>query len=78
MLPDGAHDRSEDWTVFYLGQIPPLTVDRALLCKATADLKGKGKAVESDNADSAAEEGDPGLLFVMSLVRTKKDASVRR
>ncbi|BGO91277.1 hypothetical protein NBRC10512_008231 [Rhodotorula toruloides] len=78
MLPDGAHDRPEDWTVFYLGQIPPLTIDRALLAKTRADLKGKGKAVEGDEADLGAGEEDNGLLYVMSLVRTKKDASVRR
>ncbi|BGP31722.1 hypothetical protein JCM10296v2_003496 [Rhodotorula toruloides] len=78
MLPDGAHDRPEDWTVFYLGQIPPLTIDRALLAKTRSDLKGKGKAVEGDGADLGAGEEDNGLLYVMSLVRTKKDASVRR
>ncbi|GAA5928125.1 AFI1/MesA family protein [Sporobolomyces koalae] len=54
MLPDGAHDRTEDWTVFYLNQIQPLTV------------------VEPSHPR------EPGLLYVLSLVRTKKDASVRR
>ncbi|GAA5849623.1 hypothetical protein JCM8547_000514 [Rhodosporidiobolus lusitaniae] len=80
MLPDGAHDRPEDWTVFYLNQVPGLTVDPSLL--AQADPKGKGKAVDQDggqeNAGGKAEKDDGGLLYVMSLVRTKKDASVRR
>ncbi|BGP24301.1 hypothetical protein JCM10295v2_003211 [Rhodotorula toruloides] len=78
MLPDGAHDRPEDWTVFYLGQIPPLTVDRALLAKTRTELKGKGKAIDGDEAHVEAGEEENGLLHVMSLVRTKKDASVRR
>jgi hypothetical protein len=73
MLPDGAHDRAEDWTVFYLNQVPGLTVDSSLL----DDVKGKGRAQEgAENGDKKEEEG--GLLYVMSLVRTKKDATVRR
>ncbi|GAA5958013.1 hypothetical protein JCM21900_004745 [Sporobolomyces salmonicolor] len=76
MLPDGAHDRTEDWTVFYLNQVPALTVDPSLLTStpegAEASAKGKGRAVDAGGAK------DDGLLYVMSLVRTKKDASVRR
>ncbi|GAA5997729.1 AFI1/MesA family protein [Rhodotorula paludigena] len=71
MLPDGAHDRPEDWTVFYLNQVPALTV---------RDAKGKGKALDQDgdNGTGATNDADGGLLYVMSLVRTKKDATVRR
>ncbi|GAA5940474.1 hypothetical protein JCM1841_001028, partial [Sporobolomyces salmonicolor] len=76
MLPDGAHDRTEDWTVFYLNQVPALTIDPSLLTStpegAEASAKGKGRAVDAGGAK------DDGLLYVMSLVRTKKDASVRR
>ncbi|GAA5868799.1 hypothetical protein JCM1840_005123 [Sporobolomyces johnsonii] len=76
MLPDGAHDRTEDWTVFYLNQVPGLTVDPSLLAStpegAEASAKGKGRAVDAGGAR------DDRLLYVMSLVRTKKDASVRR
>ncbi|GAA5914657.1 hypothetical protein JCM8208_000402, partial [Rhodotorula glutinis] len=89
MLPDGAHDRPEDWTVFYLNQVPGLIVDPAPLAQARADLKGKARALDQDAAGAADEDGvavtpvhhdddGGGLLFVMSLVRTKKDASVRR
>ena len=86
MLPDGAHDHPEDWTVFYLNQVPGLIVDPAPLAQARADLKGKARAVDEDAATPAADDGvtltashdEGGLLFVMSLVRTKKDASVRR
>ncbi|GAA5982185.1 hypothetical protein JCM10908_004772 [Rhodotorula pacifica] len=83
MLPDGAHDRPEDWTVFYLGQVPALVPDPSLLAKARADIKGKGRAAdegppEREDAREAPPRDDKGLLYVMSLVRTKKDASVRR
>lgn len=52
MLPDGAHSRSEDWTIFYLNQT------QAVMCTAES------------------EEGK--LLYVLNLVRTKKDDKVRR
>lgn len=87
MLPDGAHDRAEDWTVFYLNQIPGLTVDSSLLNSPTnperaegtsAAVKGKLRAPESNAAAAHGAEGQGELLYVMSLVRTKKDASVRR
>ncbi|GAA5968749.1 hypothetical protein JCM11641_000720 [Rhodosporidiobolus odoratus] len=58
MLPDGAHDRQEDWTVFCLNQVPGLTLD----------TKAKSKDTQPET----------GLYYVMSLVRTKMDAAVRR
>lgn len=78
MLPDGAHDRPEDWTVFYLNQVPALTTDPSLL--AQADIKRKGRGLEGDAVGDQAPKKDDkaGLLYVMSLVRTKKDATVRR
>ncbi|ORY92415.1 docking domain of Afi1 for Arf3 in vesicle trafficking-domain-containing protein [Leucosporidium creatinivorum] len=89
MLPDGAHDRTEDWTVFYLNQIPGLTVDSSLLDspnnpgRIDSSLAGKGKGRASENGSGAPSFAttmgtDGELLYVMSLVRTKKDASVRR
>jgi hypothetical protein len=88
MLPDGAHDRTEDWTVFYLNQIPGLTVNSSLLnspsnperieSSSMGGSKGKGRAFESGAPSFATAGSDGELLYVMSLVRTKKDASVRR
>lgn len=89
MLPDGAHDRGDDWTIFYLNQVPGLTVDSSLM-QLSGELddpdastvaargsvgsrKGKGRA-----DDTRDDEGSPKLLYVMSLVRTQMDATVRR
>ncbi|KAL1918084.1 uncharacterized protein VTP21DRAFT_3350 [Calcarisporiella thermophila] len=58
MLPDGAHMRSEDWTVFFLNQTVP-----------------------DPDAISSGTNGDKEkkpLLYVLNLVRTKHDASVKR
>lgn len=83
MLPDGAHDRQEDWTVFYLNQIPALTVDKSLLDSPNNPERPEGAPERALNSKMSAEQllqkKEPKeLLYVMSLVRTKKDASVRR
>lgn len=59
MLPDGAHMRSEDWTIFFLNQhIPdPEKIDA--------------------EADQDEAERKP-LLYVLNLVRTKHDPTVKR
>lgn len=96
MLPDGAHDRNEDWTIFYLNQIPGLTIDTTITSSTTEDsnenesdhnntLMGnnlEGGRINSEfnnnnnNATRISKQGE--LLYVMSLVRTKKVASVKR
>ncbi|GAA5824786.1 hypothetical protein JCM10212_004929 [Sporobolomyces blumeae] len=89
MLPDGAHDRPEDWTVFYLNQIPSLTVDPTLLSSTPEGLEAQAKRTSRGGEPTSGLEGvagsrsggtteGRGLLYVMSLVRTKKDATVRR
>ena len=83
MLPDGAHDRQEDWTVFYLNQIPALTVDSSLLDSLDNPERPEGskerKLTPKMSAEQLLQKKEPReLLYVMSLVRTKKDASVRR
>ncbi|SCV67839.1 BQ2448_5450 [Microbotryum intermedium] len=75
MLPDGAHDRQEDWTVFYLNQIPPLTISDP----STASTSESDATSVTSGAAGAEVNGQKSeLLYVMSLVRTKKDATVRR
>ncbi|PWN23179.1 spindle pole body interacting protein [Microstroma glucosiphilum] len=54
MLPDGAHARSEDWTVFFLPD------------------------AEAGPSKSSSSSSQPDLTYVINLVRTKHDSSVRR
>ncbi|KAF9981303.1 hypothetical protein BGZ75_007450 [Mortierella antarctica] len=57
MLPDGAHLRPADWTIFFLNQAKP--------------------APWNGNKALTDGEGNP-LLYVLNLVRTNHDASIRR
>jgi hypothetical protein len=63
MLPDGAEKHLEDWTIFFLNQTPFSMIAPVL-------------ALESP--DSTGKENNPDLLYVLNLVRTKHDKSVRR
>jgi hypothetical protein len=67
MLPDGAERHLEDWTIFFLNQTPFNTIAPVL-------------ALETELSDnlSIGEDGRPELLYVLNLVRTKHDKSVRR
>ncbi|KAH9973799.1 spindle pole body interacting protein [Lactifluus volemus] len=63
MLPDGAEKHLEDWTIFFLNQTPFNMIAPVL-------------ALESP--DGEGKENKPELLYVLNLVRTKHDKSVRR
>ena len=103
MLPDQAHVRSQDWTIFFLHK--DTTEDEELKDEkrkrrerrkgngpsdSTADLNGghgedadvqslDSGETDSDNAsdDSSGSEGPP-LIYVLNLVNTKQDNSVKR
>ncbi|WVO14083.1 hypothetical protein L204_101711 [Cryptococcus depauperatus] len=83
MLPDGAHLRPEDWTVFYLGQTASSAVD-PLLSHETAT--SSHSSVDSDHrastfvTSSRATRGvaGGGLLYVLNCVRMKEDKKMRR
>jgi hypothetical protein len=68
MLPDGAEKQTEDWTIFFLNQTPLTTIAPVLALESptTPRLNGTG-AGESEE-----------LLYVLNLVRTKRDNSVDR
>jgi hypothetical protein len=68
MLPDGAEKHLEDWTIFFLNQTPFNTIAPAL-APETPERKE-----DPDGDDN--EHGE--LLYVLNLVRTKHDKSVRR
>lgn len=63
MLPDGAEKHLEDWTIFFLNQTP-FNMIQPVLALETPDSPGK-----EDNSE---------LLYVLNLVRTKHDKTVRR
>jgi len=63
MLPDGAEKHLEDWTIFFLNQTHFNMIEPVL-------------ALETP--DSPGKEDDLELLYVLNLVRTKHDKSVRR
>ncbi|RKP11009.1 stabilization of polarity axis-domain-containing protein [Thamnocephalis sphaerospora] len=69
MLPDGAHLREEDWTLFFLNcRRPTEHADGS----ETSPAEGAAKA-----SGNSASEQKP-LLYVLNLVRTKHDSQARR
>jgi hypothetical protein len=62
MLPDGAERQLEDWTIFLLNQTSFNTIAPVL-------------ALEQPAAEG---EGKPDMLYVLNLVRTKHDKTVKR
>lgn len=67
MLPDGVHQRSEDWTIFLLNQSPVNSI--------ATPFHESDEAVPETNG---AKEDKKELLYVLNLVRTKHDQNVRR
>ncbi|KAI8987406.1 stabilization of polarity axis-domain-containing protein [Mycotypha africana] len=67
MLPDGAHLRAEDWTIFCLNQLTP-----ELKEAAAEECQPQQNLTETNNMI------DKPLLYVLNLVRTKHDSTARR
>ncbi|CAJ0769249.1 13784_t:CDS:1, partial [Entrophospora sp. SA101] len=65
MLPDGAHLRTEDWTVFFLNQKTP---DPDKIISSSLDEINVTKDEDEDNMP---------LLYALNLVRTKYDKEAR-
>lgn len=70
MLPDGAERQPEDWTIFFLNQRPFNTIEPVLALESTE--------ANGDDAGEQDEEKAQELLYVLNLVRTKLDKTVRR
>ncbi|TFY73961.1 hypothetical protein EWM64_g10052, partial [Hericium alpestre] len=68
MLPDGAEKQLEDWTIFFLNQTPFNTIAPVLALESD----GEGRDVEGQDVNRSE------LLYVLNLVRTKHDKTVRR
>ncbi|EJU02421.1 spindle pole body interacting protein [Dacryopinax primogenitus] len=69
MLPEGVHNRSEDWTVFLLNQNASNTIS-SVFSRHSID------SAASDVTTMAEER--PELMYGLSLVRTKHDAAAKR
>lgn len=67
MLPDGVHQRSEDWTIFLLNQSPENSI--------ATPFHESDEAVPETNG---VKEDKKELLYVLNLVRTKHDQNARR
>lgn len=67
MLPDGAERQLEDWTIFFLNQTPFNRIAPVLALQS-----------ESGPGTSDPEDDNEELLYVLNLVRTKHDSTVRR
>lgn len=88
MLPDGAHLRSEDWTIFYLNQTPRNAVAPVLVSESPSSTSNSNNNVLPENTrkegtrsskDPEGKEEELGeLLFVLNCVRMKEDKTVRR
>lgn len=93
MLPDQAHVRAQDWTLFFLhkdaeleedsdGDADPQNGER----EAQGEVDGqetrshedeKQEKIEEEVEDAEGEEGPP-LIYVLNLVNMKHDSSVKR
>lgn len=82
MLPDQAHSRSQDWTIFYLhkdfaGEDGDEESQSRRQSRLRASHVGEEGKLRDAEADESAVEG-PGLIYVLNLVNTKYDTSARR
>ncbi|KAL2037410.1 hypothetical protein N7G274_009895 [Stereocaulon virgatum] len=91
MLPDQVHNRKEDWTIFFLHKEGDTGEDDAAGVKdgdEGDETNGAQNGVSNEDSEArpgtAETEGDaeggqgPPLIYVLNLVNTKHDASVKR
>ncbi|RHZ56867.1 hypothetical protein Glove_396g3 [Diversispora epigaea] len=71
MLPDGAHLRTEDWTVFFLNQTIP-DPDKISIENEENFINNSLDKSQKDN------EQEKPLLYALNLVRTRHDKEARR
>ena len=80
MLPDGAHARHEDWTIFFL-KPPEKSKPKKSVWDDYDDDDGTGRPRERSNGNGNKQDpptATEDLTFVINLVRTKHDNTVRR
>lgn len=81
MLPDGVHQRAEDWTIFFL---PAYSNDekqqgqRQQNEPSAHQQSDRKTSISSSASTKGKEKSRDDLFYVINLVRTKHDNSVRR
>ena len=83
MLPDQAHVRSQDWTIFFLHKDTSVEEEereqrRERRRRREEGPDGVDDGDESDESDDDAEPEGPPLVYVLNLVNTKQDNTVKR
>ena len=102
MLPDQAHVRSEDWTIFFLhkdvSEEEELKEERRLERMRRKEERQRAReatravsveigesatvagGIEEDSGEEDEDEGGEGppLIYVLNLVNTKQDSTVKR
>lgn len=87
MLPDGAHVRAQDWTIFFLHKDGATEEDEdgnAIKRKRRRkdDQANGGAAQDDDDEDDTEDEAEapdgPPLVYVLNLVNMKQDKTVKR
>jgi hypothetical protein len=89
MLPDGAHLRSEDWTIFFLNQtaknaVTPILDHESPGRRPSTQTVGSQYSAEDANGRKEVHAQQWGhsktdeMLFVLNCVKMKEDKSVRR
>ncbi|KAK3723024.1 hypothetical protein LTR37_002170 [Vermiconidia calcicola] len=87
MLPDGAHVRAQDWTIFFLHKDGAVEeegegVEGMGKKKSGRRKSGEGAEEGSDYDEESEDEADqtdgPPLVYVLNLVNMKQDKTVKR
>lgn len=73
MLPDGAENQLDDWTIFFLNQTPFNTISPVLALDSP-----EAKSVSLPDEDDGEREDKPDLMCVLNLVRTNYDEKWHR
>lgn len=92
MLPDQTHVRQQDWTMFFLHKDAGNNEEDAMERKVARQRRAQrrkarnshdSQSTQSDQASSSEESDDdsldsPPLMYVLNLVNTKQDSTVKR
>ncbi|KAK3683049.1 hypothetical protein LTR37_020613 [Vermiconidia calcicola] len=83
MLPDGAHVRAQDWTIFFLHKDGAVEEEgEGMESKKKRGRRKSGDGEDSKDDEESEDEADqtdgPPLVYVLNLVNMKQDKTVKR